>query len=153
MASNFVLLFQNFDVQNLDAEGRWADDNTLVPLAIPVIGAIPYLCTGQARASTQGSYGWPIVPLLDRSPAATAPGRESKSRTNTVRRWSGLRPGGYSSWRSKTSFEPITMTTMDTTQPARVNIDAGWPLAVAIAQWPIEVGVSSLTIGTSPPMS
>ena len=73
MASIFGLLFKNFDARDTDAAGRWADDNTLVPLGIPVIRVIPRLCTGQARASTQGSHGWPFVSsLVDSSPAAIA---------------------------------------------------------------------------------
>jgi hypothetical protein len=52
---------------------------------------------------------------------------ESRCRTGaptSVRLWQEMRYG-QTSWRSKTSFAPMTMTTIDTSQPTGLSADAG----------------------------
>src|SRR4051794_29667094 len=69
----------------------------------------------------------------------------------TVRRRKETR-GTYSSCRSNTSFAPTISTTIEMAQPIGVSIEAGSPLATCKAQVPIDVGDSSATMGSSPPL-
>src|SRR5204863_2627018 len=131
--------FQGHDGTPLGEAGIWGGAEVLETACAP----LECVSSGWTRDARQGPPG----PWL---PAASA-NRKTPDGAPGIRPACEARPLDYTSWRTNTSLAPTMRTPIETAHPIGVNIDAGWPLATCIAQFPIDVGESSFTIGRRPP--